>query len=151
MSEQMRSRLIFHGAVVFLLGMLAGFPFAFVLIAEVDGGTTSIPGTVRAWRMAHLEGALNGMLLLLVAAVAGHLSMSTGRQRVLFYGLVITAWGNIIASINSALTGGRGLSFTGADANTVTYVLFMAAVFAVIAAFVLIAEAAWKDSRRERK
>ncbi len=149
MPQHLRSKLIFHGAVVFLLGMLAGFPYAFVLIAQItEGVTTSIPGTVRAWRMAHLEGALNGMLLIMVAAATAHLPIGPRGTKVLLYGLIITAWGNIIASINSALTGGRGLSFDGASATSVTYIFFMAAVFAIIAAFVVIAEAAWRDSKK---
>jgi len=149
MPQRLRSRLIFHGAIVFLLGMLSGFPFAMVLVAELNpDSTTSIPGTVRAWKMAHLEGALNGILLLLVASVTAHLSIGPRGQNVLFYGLVITAWGNILASVNSALTGGRGLTFDGVTFNSLTYVLFMAGVLAVIAAFVVIAEAAWRDSKR---
>ena len=146
MPNHARSRLIFHGSVVFLLGMLAGFPFAFVLLAEVNGTDTWIPGTVRAWRMAHLEGALNGMLLILVAAASGHLPIGAKGEKVIVYGLVLSAWGNIIASINSALTGGRGLEFNGLTANSLTYVLFMAAIFAVLAAFVVLAEAAWRDT-----
>lgn len=148
MPQHLRSRLIFHGSVVFLLGMLAGFPFAFVLIAEQSPDvTTSIPGTVRAWRMAHLEGALNGMILIVVAAATGHLTIGARGQSIILYGLIVTAWGNIIASINSALTGGRGLSFNGFTMNSLTYVLFMAAIFAVLASFTLIAEAAWRDSK----
>ncbi len=49
MDERLRHKMIFHGAVVILLGLLAGFPFAFVI-------TEQMPGDVRAWRMAHLEG-----------------------------------------------------------------------------------------------
>jgi hypothetical protein len=148
MPQHLRSRLIFHGAVVFLLGMFAGFPYAFVLLAELNEGiTTSIPGTLRAWRMAHLEGALNGMLLIIVSNATRHLTIGSRGQKVIVYGLVMTAWGNIVASINSALTGGRGLEFDGASATSVTYVLFMAAVVAVILSFMVIAEAAWRDSR----
>ena len=41
MPVQLQSSLIFHGAIVFLLGMLAGFPYAFVLLADLaeDGST----------------------------------------------------------------------------------------------------------------
>ena len=63
MDPRLRARLVFHGAVVVMLGLLAGFPHAFVL-------TGQIAGEERAWRMAHLEGLLNGMLVLLAAAVS---------------------------------------------------------------------------------
>jgi len=64
MNPRLRSRLVFHGAIVVMLGLLAGFPHAFVL-------TGQIAGEERAWRMAHLEGLLNGMLAMLAAAVSG--------------------------------------------------------------------------------
>jgi hypothetical protein len=37
--------MIFHGAVVILLGLAAGFPFALVI-------TQSLEGSVRAWRIS---------------------------------------------------------------------------------------------------
>ena len=147
MPEQLRNRLIFHGATVFLVGMFVGFPYAFVLLAEVNGTETFIPGTVRAWRMAHLEGALNGMLIIIAACATAQFPVGDRGTKVIYYGLVVTAWGNIIASINSALTGGRGLSFDGLTANSLTYLLFMAAIVGVIAAFAVIAHAAWKASK----
>lgn len=148
MPDTLRSRLIFHGAVVFLLGMFAGFPFALVLLAEVNGTETFMPGTVRAWRMAHLEGALNGMLIIIAACATAQFPVGDRGTNIIYYGLVVTAYGNIIASINSALTGGRGLSFNGLTANSITFLLFSAAIIGVIAAFTVIAHAAWKASKQ---
>jgi hypothetical protein len=73
MDPRRRARLVFHGAVVVMLGLLSGFPRAFVL-------TGQIAGEERAWRMAHLEGLLNGMLMMLAAAVSGLLALSARQQ-----------------------------------------------------------------------
>mgnify|MGYP003694112701 CR=1 FL=1 len=64
MEPRLRARLVFHGAVVVMLGLLAGFPHAFVL-------TGQLVGEERAWRMAHLEGLLNGMLMMLAGGGRG--------------------------------------------------------------------------------
>ena len=145
MSEELRGRLVFHGALVFLLGLLAGFPFAFFELGKLSlwpmpgEVTVSLPGDVRAWRMAHLEGILNGLTLFAVAGVWNHLRLGQRQQSVLAWFLLVTAWGNAVASLIGPISGGRGLEFGGGIANSIMYLLFVAAVAAVIAAMILIA------------
>jgi hypothetical protein len=64
-----------------------------------------------------------------------------------FWSLVITGWGNIVASIIGPLFGGRGLTFGGGVANSLMFLLFMAAVFAVIVAMVVTVRGAWRAAR----
>ena len=124
MSERLRSLMVAHGALVFLLGMAAGFPFAFVILGKVVlwplPGTMEWngPGDLRGWRMAHLEGILNGLTLLAVAAVAPHLRLGSRAQKVVGWSLIVTAWGNMIASLVGPLFGGRGLEFGGGNTNS---------------------------------
>ena len=145
MVDELRSRLVFHGALVFLVGLLAGFPFAFFELGKIalwplpGEIPVSLPGDVRGWRMAHLEGILNGLTLFAVAALLSHLRLSEARQRLLTWSLLITAWGNTIASAIGPVTGGRGLEFGGGVANGVMYLLFVAAIFGIVAAMVLVA------------
>ena len=133
MTDRQRSLLVAHGALVFLVGMVAGLPFALVLL-----GTAVGPGDVRGWRMAHLEGILNGLLLIAVAAAGGHLRLGPRAQPVLFWSLVVTAWGNQVASVIGPLFGGRGLTFGGGVTNSVMYVLFMIAVVTVLIAMAVV-------------
>jgi len=136
--------MIAHGALVFLVGLLAGFPFAFfelgrIVLWPIPGSiSVSLPGDVRGWRMAHLEGILNGLTLIAVAAAMPRLRLS-GRQRATVgWLLIVTAWGNAVASVIGPLSGGRGLEFGGGLANSVMYLLFVAAVVAVIIAMWLV-------------
>ncbi len=138
MTERQQQLLIAHGAVVFLLGMAAGFPFAFEIM-DPEG----IPGDVRGWRMAHLEGVLNGVLLIAVAAAAPKLALTARAATIVFWALVVTAWGNIIASIISPVFNARGLAFA-MDMNGVTYTLFFAAIFAVVVAMAIVAAAGFR-------
>lgn len=124
MDEWRRRRLAFHGAIAIVLGLLAGFPFALVILGQMSGD-------LRAWRMAHLEGVLNGMLLWAAAGVAPVLRLSQRSQNVLLWSLVVVAYGNTVASILGAAAGERGLEPGGNLANMTVYLLFMVAVVAI--------------------
>jgi len=145
MNHRLRSLLVVHGALVFLVGMAAGFPFAMVLLA--DAHSQPVPGDVRAWRMAHLEGVLNGLMLFGVAGVGRDLALTRRAQLVVFWSLLLTAWGNIIASIIGPIFGGRGLALGPGLANNIMFLLFMAAVFAVIVAMAVIVRGGWRAGR----
>lgn len=145
MNHRLRSLLVVHGALVFLVGMAAGIPFAMVLLADTD--SPPVPGDVRGWRMAHLEGVLNGLMLFGVAGVGRDLVLTQRAQLILFWSLLLTAWGNMIASIIGPLFGGRGLTFGLGLANDIMFLLFMAAVIAVIVAMVVIVRGGWRAGR----
>jgi hypothetical protein len=137
MSQKLSSILVANGALVFLVGMLAGFPFAFLLIGKVaiwpiPGSIDAVmPGDVRGWRMAHLEGILNGLTLIAVAAVAPRLPLGERAARALTWSLLVMAWGNEIASLIGPIYVVRGLEFGGNVANSVVYLLFVAAIVGV--------------------
>jgi hypothetical protein len=153
MAERLQSRLIAHGALVFLVGLLAGFPFAFfelgkIALWPIPGSIeVSLPGDVRGWRMAHLEGILNGLTLIAVAAVLPRLRLTLRQLQIVAWSLIITAWGNSIASVIGPAFGGRGLEFGGSGANSLMYLLFVAAVGAVIVAMWLVFRGALNAER----
>jgi len=132
MHEDRRRQLAFHGAVAILLGLFAGFPFAFVILGQMAGD-------LRAWRMAHLEGVLNGLLLWAAAGIGGVLRLGDGAQRTLVWTLIVTAYGNSIAAILGASAGQRGLEPGGTLANMTVYLLFMVALVAVFVAVATVA------------
>src|SRR5262252_1175219 len=141
MREDISRRVIFHGAIVVLLGLAAGFPFAFVILGTMNGD-------LRAWRMAHLEGVLNGLVMFAVVGIAPRLTLSRGQQSLLGWCLVITGYGNVVASILGASVGVRGLEAGGSVANTVVYLLFVIAVVTVTVATVLLALGARRSAAR---
>ena len=145
MPTRHHSLLIGHGALIFILGLAAGVPFLWALDAVAAGGGAVESEALRAWRMAHLEGTLNGMMMIAVAAAAKQLTLGEGRSSIITWGLIATGWGNILASFVSGMTGGRGLAFTGIDWNTLTFTLFSIAIVGVIAAFVVLALVAFSQ------
>ena len=144
MTERDQRILVAHGALVFLLGMAAGFPFAFEILGRAElwpipgSVTVDPPGDVRGWRMAHLGGILNGVLLIAVAAVGPRLQLGARGLAWVKWGLLACAWGNIVASWIGPLTETRGLSFTGLSWNSLVYLLFVVAVVGVIGAMIAV-------------
>lgn len=136
--------LVFHASLVLLAGFASGFPYGTAVTAQIAGGSEGMVGDVRAWHMAHLEGVLNGMLMIATAAVATQLAMSARLQRVIFWGLVVAGWTNVVASNVSAMTGGRGTGVTGLDWNTFNFVVFMAGIIGAVAAAVALTMAGWR-------
>jgi hypothetical protein len=153
MSDRLQSTMIAHGALVFLVGMVVGFPFAFVLLQKVvlwplPAVQWTPPGDVRAWRMAHLEGILNGLTLIAVAAAGRRIALGVRAQAWVGWGLIVTAWGNMIASVIGPLFGVRGLEFGDGVANSLMYLLFVVAIVAVMVAMVLVARGAFAAARQ---
>jgi hypothetical protein len=148
MSDRLQSTMIAHGALVFLVGMVAGFPFAFVIVQKValwplPAVAWTPPGDVRAWRMAHLEGILNGLTLIAVAAAGRRIALGVRAQAWVAWGLIVTAWGNVVASVIGPVFGGRGLELGGGLANSLMYVLFVVAIVMVMIAMWLVARGAF--------
>lgn len=141
MDKRLQGLLIANGALVLLAGFAAGFPYGSTVVASLAPGVTAGDFTepLRAWHMAHLEGVLNGILMLAAAAAAGALTLSAMSQRVILWGLIVSGWTNIVASTISALTGGRGTAITGLDWNTLDFLLFMAGILGAVAAVVALA------------
>ncbi|MGH7856242.1 MAG: hypothetical protein ACREQY_02855 [Candidatus Binatia bacterium] len=162
MSDRLQRLLIANGGMVFLAGLLVGFPFAFFVAGEISLWpipwkiVVQLPGTERGWRMAHLEGILNGLTLIAVAAVGGRLALSEAAQKWIAWSLVVTAWGNIVAATLGPLFTTpermpRGLVFGDGAVNSLMYLLFVAAVVAVMIAMALFVRAALAAPPGERR
>jgi hypothetical protein len=130
--KKLRASLIFHGAIVVILGLLAGFPYALVLQGQMAGEP-------RAWSMAHLEGVLNGLLCLGAAGAFGKLALRAGQLRLMTWSFILMAYGNLVASVIAAVTGQRGLELAGPMSNMIVFGLFMIAVVLVLIALGLLA------------
>lgn len=144
MNKRLQGLLIANGALVLLAGYAAGFPYGSMVTAEISGIASGIPGDIRGWHMAHLEGVLNGMLMIAAAAAAGQIAMSDRLQKVIFWGLVIAGWTNVVASTLSPLTGGRGTGATGLDWNTFNFVVFLVGIAGAVAAAIALLMAGFR-------
>ncbi|MDH4385452.1 MAG: hypothetical protein QE280_08400 [Caulobacter sp.] len=128
-----------NGVAMILAGMvLAGFPLAFLVARDVYGQASPIPlaGDYRGWVMAHLEGLLNGLLVIALAGVTLIRSpMKAGRERWFLPTLLVMGWGNLAASILAPALGVRGIAANGDLANNLVVLIFTIALLASFAAF----------------
>ena len=56
-------QLLFHGAIVMLIGLLSGIPYGLAITKEKD------ESVIRAWRVAHSGLAMGGTTMIAFAAV----------------------------------------------------------------------------------
>lgn len=149
----LRRTLIGHGALLIFAGGAIGFAFLFFILGElrlwpIPGVIEyQLPGSERAWRMAHLEAIINGALVWLVAAILPMLPFSVVGARRVVYGLLIVAWTFVIASTIAALfPDSRGLAASATLTNNIVFGLFYVGVALVMA---IMAAIAWRSLRGE--
>ena len=153
-------KLLGHGSLVLLWGFVVGFGFLFWLVENgLDGGLSGharlwpipgkvdadIPGTYDAWRMAHMEGVLNGFGLWIMAMVLPALPFGTVGVRRSAITMMVVAWTIVVAStLDPLFTDSRGLRMGLNVTNTLAFLLFYVGVGAVC---VLVVVIAWKALR----
>ena len=121
-----------------LCGALAGFVYTGVLTGE-------IPGRAQAWRFAHLNGLVNGAILVALSGASTQVSLSGTGQRWLVLLTVSGSYSNVVASMLGAALGQRGLSASGPGANVVVFGLFVFAVVALLTGLILVIIGAWRS------
>ncbi len=135
----LQRRLVGHGGLVLLWGCIVGFPFVFFLNGEVSLWPipgrldVQLPGTYDAWRMAHLEGILNGFALWLAALVLPIIPVTERMANRLAWGFIVVAWTFAVASLMDPLfENSRGLMMGGPITNIFAFLLFYVGVLTII-------------------
>ncbi len=142
--------MIGNGLLVVLASMFAGFMLMFLLIGGIEiwpGKIVplSIYGTSEGWVRAHTGGALNGILVIVIALAMPALRLSPLMQRVTAYGFIYIAWSFTVfywlgnASGNRALT--LGDSPLG-ESDIIGIIGFLPGLPSVVLVVVLLAMAA---------
>ncbi|MGQ0622888.1 MAG: styrene-oxide isomerase StyC [Panacagrimonas sp.] len=151
--KQEQKRMIGHGALILLIGMLAGIGLLVSLLGgiEVIPGTiiqVDIPGTSAGWVRAHIGSMLNGMLIILVALVIHAIGLAEETARNLRWMLIGTGYANTLFYAAALFAPNRALSFASnrlGTANLASIIgLAPALIFAVIsliAVFILMKSA----------
>jgi hypothetical protein len=139
MSDAHRIRLILHGDVVVLVGLLAGF----------GAVTDSIGETGRSWTSVHQTLMLVGIWILVTGSVSSALKLSEREAWALVVALVGTGYAQIVSLFVQAGAGVRGIAPEGPFLNWFAFALNMLVVLGGLLAAtltVLGARAALRDS-----
>ncbi len=125
-------QLAFHAVVILALGMVSGFIWGNVM-ADPEASVTQ----AAAWRLAHIEGFANGVLMLVIALSYSLLNPNQKAERLIRYGMIIVGYSNILASMYGGIFDGRGTMPT-ANSTVHDLVVFYAFIPGVIAIFVVL-------------
>ncbi len=79
--------LIFHGAIILLIGLFSCLIYWQTIIRNKR------PEMIRGWRIAHVFLAMEGMFIILVGLIIQHLSLSDPAVRVLAWTMIISGYG----------------------------------------------------------
>ncbi|MDB5978179.1 MAG: putative rane protein [Nevskia sp.] len=114
----LQKKMMGHGALILFIGMLAGIGLLIGLLGGIElipGQIIqfSIPGTTDAWVRTHIGGMMNGMLILLVAALLSGLGFAEAAAKRMSWMLVGTGWANTVFYWAALFAPNRALSFAG--------------------------------------
>ena len=114
--ERLQRVMLINGFLVVLVAMLAGFMLMFSLLGGLEiwpNNIVPIPvyGTSEGWVRAHSGGAMNGLLVIVVALSLPKMALSETLQRLTAYGFIYVAWSFTIFYWFGNAAGNRALTF----------------------------------------
>lgn len=141
--RQRQSRLALHAGAVILLGMLSGIPMAMVLTGYLEGN-------IADWRISHMEGLINGLLMLAIAGCLSFLTLSPKQSQWLFWTTLYTGYSNALYGWSRGLFGHAGLDFAPPFTNQLTAILGGLPIFTAFIAIFLLMHGAYKTSQNHQ-
>ncbi len=136
--KRLQQLLIGSGALLILFGGIAGFGFLFFLLGEIRLWPFPVieyqfPGTIKAWRMSHLEGILGGFMQWILAALIPLMPFTIKATKRMVYLLIPVGWMFTVASLMDALfPDSRGLAIGGPATNSFAFFLFYIGILIVM-------------------
>lgn len=141
MTRRTAALLALHGLVMLFLGCVAGAPYGAAIVNGLGAEAE------RAWKLAHMEGVQNGILLLALAGGSTWMKLGRAGENTVLWAAVLAGYGNTLGAMIGAATGYRGLAPEGPAANWVVFGAFMFGMWGVLIAVPVAAVGAWKRLR----
>lgn len=130
--------LIGSGAFLIFMAGVAGFGFLFFLLGEIRIWPFPVieyqmPGSVKAWRMTHLEGVIGGLIHWIFALLLPLLPFALNTLKWMSLSMISVGWMFTIASSFDALfSDSRGLAIGGPITNSIAFFLFYVGIIMVM-------------------
>jgi len=142
MPERTRALLAINGFGLLAFAVFVGWHWMFALLGQIvlwpiiPPIDIQIPADHRAWRMAHMEGITQGLMLIAFGAIGQFFLLTRRWHNVFFWSAIITAWVFSVPTYFHALLGTRGLAFGGGPfkggvGNDILYLIGWPPVIAV--------------------
>ena len=115
MTGLLNKYLIFHGAIIILIGLFSGLIYWQTIIRNEK------PEVIRGWRVAHVFLAIEGLFIIVVGLVISHLSLGDLAVRGLVWTMVASGYGFAYAFTIGAWKKSRGLTPKPYGLNTILF------------------------------
>lgn len=127
--DNLAIQLALHGSIVLVVSLISGL----FLYADILKNKNKA-----AWHLSHAGGSARGIMLIALAAVIHLPDLPLWQVSTLVWLIIFFTWTSTLAMIIAAVSGERGLGFSGSITNKVVYVLYGVGVIAVFPAFLLL-------------
>lgn len=115
MTGLLHKYLIFHGAIITLIGLISGLIYWQKIIRNKR------PEIIRSWQIAHIFLVIEGMFIVTVGLIIPHLALSGLAVRILVWIVTISGYGFVWAFLGGAWKGYRGLTPKPYGLNTTLF------------------------------
>ena len=137
MVEASARQLAFHGAIVLLIGLACGGPYARAINRNAEAKV------VQSWRVAHAALPVGAILMFAVAALLPSFEVAAGTKWVIAGALIVSSYAFCLSLPLAAIVGHRGLSINGPASAKLVFALNMVGAWASVAATVTLIYAAF--------
>jgi hypothetical protein len=137
MVEASTRQLAFHGAIVLLIGLACGGPYARAINRNAEAKV------VHSWRVAHAALPIAAVLMFSVAALLPSFSVAAAVKWVIAGAFIISSYAFCLSLPLAAVVGHRGLSSVGPTSARLVYVGNVVGAWASVVATVALIYAAF--------
>jgi len=131
-------QLLFHGVIVMLFALGAGFPYAKAIVKKKK------EDTVRAWRVAHSALAMGAILMFSLVPILSQLQVSIDIMWTISILFIICGYAFILALILGPLVGYRGLTTKGPLSAKLVYAGNSIGALTSLLGIIVLLYAAWR-------
>lgn len=149
MTRRRSALLIFNATLVILVACVVGMPYGEARKEEAGVETWfDVPGTASQWELAHLEGLINGIAVIALAAALNLVVLSRRSETVIFWGLIGMLWGNVLGGVAAAIGADDSFSADLITGNPLAFLLYGVAAAGAFVGLVEVSRCAWRQAQQ---
>ena len=136
--EEPSRQLLFHGAIILLLALLAGIPYGRAILKK------KADSLVFAWRIAHSALAMGAILMFSLTAVLSQLNVGLEIMWLIAVLFIVSGYAFSFALYLGPIVGHRGLAYRGPLSARLVYFGNAAGALTSLLGTLVLLYAAWK-------
>lgn len=123
--DNLKVQLALHGAVVLTVSVIGGL-FLYRAILNTE--------RIAAWHLVHSGGTVRGVMLIALAAIIQYPTLPMWQLATIVWLILFFTWTSMLAMVIAAVSGERGLGYSGSSTNKLVYILYAVGTVAIFPA-----------------